>query len=415
MQHGATSVIDMNRRADLAESARLEALHALDILDTPPEEGFDRISRLIRDIFDVETALVSMIDAHRQWYKSRIGIGAAEANRRETFCQHVVREPEPLIVRDATLDRRFRDNVHVTGEPFVRFYAGVPLTTPEGHTIGTVCAIDRRPREFGDRDLRILTDLASIAMDELTLRERASVDPLTGALTRGAFRREATKTFALSRRHGHALSVVVFDLDHFKRINDRFGHAAGDNVLIEAAEICRANLRQSDVFGRLGGEEFAALLPHTPRRQALEVAEKLRKAFAMCDVAFAGGSTRFTGSFGVAASDGVTAELDALLVNADVALYEAKAGGRNRSVAWLGHEEKDTRRRVLKAGRAIFNERHSVIDCTVRTLGPTGAGLGVSSSMDLPDRFTLAIRSDGFEASCQVTARSERHVEVVFD
>jgi len=401
---------------DNEEAARLEALDRYDVLDTPREESLDRIARLIRDIFGVPVALVTVIDAHRQWYKSCFGLEATEVARQESFCRFTIRQNNPIIVPDAREDARFAENPNVVGPPFVRFYAGVPLTTPDGHNIGTICAIDFRPRQFTDREVAIFRDLAKVAMDELALRQLASVDSLTGALARRAFKEEGARSIALAQRHRHNLACVAFDLDHFKRVNDTYGHAAGDSVLASAVDVVRRHLRKSDIVGRLGGEEFAILLPHTAHAEAIEVAEKVRQALQR--QAHTASNQRFnvTASFGVAALDRDTGDIDGLLGRADAALYRAKAAGRNQIVASEAGElrTKSVARRVLKSGRIIFNAYSSSIDCTVRLLSEDGATLAVSSSIGIPDKFTLAIRSDNIEAACRVIERTERLLEVEF-
>jgi hypothetical protein len=112
---------------------RLNALDCYDLLDTPPEPQFDRIARLIRDIFDMPMAVVSVIDGHRQWYKASEGLSATEVPLKESFCRQTILDTKPLVVPDAMLDTRFAENPSVTGAPHVRFYAGAPLTTPDGH------------------------------------------------------------------------------------------------------------------------------------------------------------------------------------------------------------------------------------------------------------------------------------------
>ena len=146
------------------------------LLDTPHDEGLDRVVGLIKEIFTVEIGIVSLIDAHRQWYKSCAGMPVDEMPRQDTFCRYVVDSEEPIIVQDATRDIRFSQHPAVTGEGHIRFYAGVPLKTKTGHTIGTVCAIDRRPRSFGNRDLTILTELSGVAMDRISLMQSAATD-----------------------------------------------------------------------------------------------------------------------------------------------------------------------------------------------------------------------------------------------
>jgi signal transduction histidine kinase len=149
------------------EAERLAALQALNILDTPPEERFDRITRVARRLFDVPIALISLVDATRQWFKSRQGLDACETARDVSFCGHAVLTDEPLVVPDASQDPRFADNPLVTGEPRVRYYAGVPLHGAGGHRLGTLCILDRQPRELSADDLQLLHDLAAWAENEL--------------------------------------------------------------------------------------------------------------------------------------------------------------------------------------------------------------------------------------------------------
>lgn len=412
----AQSPVTTAAEADLRESARLEALGRYDILDTPREASFDRIARLVRDIFGVRIALVSVIDGHRQWHKACEGLGATQADRRDTICQYTIASPAPLIVPDLRSDERFADNPFVAGEPHLRFYAGVPLRTPDGHNIGTLCAIDHAPRAFSERETSILADLAAMTMDELELRQLVAVDALTGVLSRRAFRDEAARAMSQARRGPRPLGMVAIDIDHFKSVNDTYGHAAGDTVLAGVAAACRDNLRAGDAVGRLGGEEFAALLPGAGRTEALDVAEKLRAAVEKLRFGLGGKPVGVTASFGVAALDQATSDVDALMANADAALYEAKGSGRNRCVGWRSAGGAlSPRRRVLKAGSVVFNKRASTIDCTVRTLAEDGAGLDVSTTVGVPDAFVLLIRADGIEERCRVTARTDRHLEVEFD
>lgn len=401
---------------DSIEAGRLEALNRFDVMDTPREDAFDRITRLIRNIFDLPIAIVSMIDGHRQWYKAYEGLDNREVGRNETFCKHTVQELMPVVVPDARDDVRFAQNPSVTGDPHIRFYAGVPLRTGDGHNIGTVCAIGYEPRQFTARETAILSDLAQLAMDALELRQLVAVDGLTDTLSRRAFKEQGAHALALAQRHKHNLACIAFDLDHFKSINDRYGHAAGDKVLTAVAKACREQLRGSDLFGRLGGEEFALLLPHTDRSSMIDVAEKLRNAIGEVVVHQGLSKVDVTASFGMAALDAQTPEIDTLLANADAALYQAKAAGRNRCIAWRPANDapKSPRRRVLKAGRIVFNNRMSSIDCTVRTLADDAAGLDVTSAVGVPEIFNLAIRSDGFETRCRIVSQTERHIEVEF-
>jgi phosphoribosyl 1,2-cyclic phosphodiesterase/CheY-like chemotaxis protein len=149
------------------EERRIASLRALKILDTEPEERFDRITRLAAALFDVPVALISLVDESRQWFKSRVGLNAKETSRDVSFCAHAVYSCEPIIVSDTFQDSRFADNPLVVDEPRIRFYAGYPLMLDGGNCIGTLCLVDIRPRTLEGRDLERLHDLADIALREI--------------------------------------------------------------------------------------------------------------------------------------------------------------------------------------------------------------------------------------------------------
>lgn len=398
------------------DTARLATLARYDVLDTPPEESFDRITRLARRLFGVSMSTVTFLDGHRQWFKSRQGVTACETARGPAFCRVVVEQEAPLVVPDTALDPRFVDNPFVTGEPHLRFYAGVPLRMSDRVTIGTLCAMDTRPRSFAASDLDALTDLAAIAIDALELRALAETDALTGAASRRAFRAEIGRAVKLARRHKYPLTCMVMDLDHFKEVNDQQGHAVGDALLAAVIEACRGVLRESDVLGRLGGDEFAVILPHTGAAQGLRVAGKMRAAIAAVQVPGSAGPVAVTASLGVAQLDPAVKEADDLLAQADAALYDAKAAGRDRQAAFRTRAETPTTlaRRVFKAGVITFNAGHSSIDCTVRSLSDAGAAIEVVSSAGIPDSFKLQIGQDGLSRACRVAAKREKRLEVEF-
>lgn len=404
-------------RSDVWEAERLEALDRLDVIDAPRDEAFERIVSLVRNIFDVPIAIVSVIDGHRQIYKARRGLAAEEAERRHTFCTHAIESAQPTIIPDARLDPRFASNPHVVGEPHIRFYAGAPLETSDGHVVGTICAIDTRPRAMSDRDVAILADLAALTMEHMEISRMAAMDTLTGALSRGAFLAHGARMVALAARQRANLSIVAFDIDRFKQINDSFGHAAGDQALANLGAACVQCLRESDVFGRIGGDEFALILPHTDRRAALDVATRLCAAVAGMPFEPDGTAHPVSASFGVSTLDLSTTTIEELLAHADAALYQAKAEGRNRVAGWrtdTAMDERAARRRVLKAGTITYEGGRGTMDCTVRSLSEDGAGLDVSSADPLPRRFVLRIRPDGVDRTCRVVSRTERHVEVAF-
>jgi diguanylate cyclase (GGDEF)-like protein len=408
--------LTMQREAD-----RLAALQELDMLDSPRDEGFDRIVRLIRQIFDVEIGIVSLIDAHRQWYKACSGLTFGEIERDASFCRYVVAAEEAIIVPDATLDPRFADHPAVTGELHVRFYAGMPMKTKAGHVIGTLCAVGKRPRAFGVREIGILQELAGAAMDRIELLQTASTDSLTEALTRRAFKAEADQMVTLAQRHAHALSCIVLDIDHFKSINDTYGHSAGDIVLKAVSATCKATLRATDLFGRFGGEEFVVVLPYVDMDGAMATAERLRKALEGLTVDIGTETISVTASFGVASRSLTGKDIETLLAQADAAMYRAKQEGRNQCRSWSALQKEaakaanGTRKRVLRTGFILFDDRKNLINCSVKSLGSDSAGLVVSNADSLPEEFLLQIPADGIETTCRVIAHDGHNLEVVFE
>ncbi len=154
----------------LLEGSRLAKLESYAVLDAPPEPLLDRLTELASKVCGTPIALVSLIDAKRQWFKSRVGLDASETPREVAFCAHAIHDPSrPLEVRDAHTDPRFRENPLVTGDPNVRFYFGVPLTTEECLPLGTLCAIDTKPRELSDEQRKTMVDLARLAEDGLRI------------------------------------------------------------------------------------------------------------------------------------------------------------------------------------------------------------------------------------------------------
>ncbi len=149
------------------EDYRVVALRGLRVLDTPPEERFDRLTQLATHVFRVPIALVSLVDSDRQWFKSCVGLDVSQTDRSISFCGHAINQPTTFVVEDAAADIRFADNPLVVGKPFIRFYAGHPLSTPDGFHVGTFCIIDNEPRQFDGNKRMILKEFAKLAEAEL--------------------------------------------------------------------------------------------------------------------------------------------------------------------------------------------------------------------------------------------------------
>jgi GAF domain-containing protein len=165
------------------EPDRLEALRRYEILDTPAEQAFDDLTLLAAHICDTPIALVSLIDANRQWFKSRVGLDFQETPRDVAFCAHAIAARETLVVPDTLADERFARNPLVVDEPKIRFYAGAPLRAAEGRCLGTICVIDRVPRQLSEPQRAALEALSRQVMAQLELRHQvAEVKRLAGLL-----------------------------------------------------------------------------------------------------------------------------------------------------------------------------------------------------------------------------------------
>lgn len=341
-QHFAHALPTRNRRPAFAagtspmhiapkppdEAARLTTLHALALLDTPPEERFDRLTRLARRLFDVPIALVSLVDENRQWFKSRTGLDATETSRDVSFCAHALLTNDALVIPDALLDERFHDNPLVTGAPGIRFYAGQPLSAPNGARVGTLCLIDTKPRSLDHDELALLDDLAHVTEREIAALHLATTDELTQLTNRRGFEMLARHVLSLCARLGRRAVLLFFDLNDFKAINDRFGHAEGDRALKAFAETLTGALRDSDVIARLGGDEFVALLSATDAGDADEPVDRVTRALAARNAADARGyAIRFSAGH-VAYDPACHHSVSDLLASADRHMYEHKQRGK---------------------------------------------------------------------------------------
>lgn len=260
------------------EIARIEALRASKLLDTSPEERFDRLTRLAKRLFGVPIALVSLIDVDRQWFKSCIGLSVTETSRDISFCGHAILGSDVFVIPDARADERFIDNPLVTGPPYIRFYAGCPLQVANGSKLGTLCLIDVEAREFDADSVELLQDLAKMAEQEIAALQLATMDGLTSLSNRRGFDTLAQHALSVCKRLERPACLLFFDLNGFKQINDTFGHAEGDRALSLFAEELRAIFRDSDVIGRIGGDEFSVLLTDSNSASTSVILSRLQES-----------------------------------------------------------------------------------------------------------------------------------------
>ncbi|MCS6204399.1 GGDEF domain-containing protein [Shewanella baltica] len=307
------------------ELQRLATLRALNVLDTDAEERFDRITRLTRRIFSLPTCVVTLVDAERQWFKSRQGLEVTETPREISFCGHAINQDDIFIVNDALKDPRFSDNPLVTEQPHIRFYAGYPLTIHGQYRVGTLCLIGTEPREFTAEDIETLTDLGEMVEAELLSIAQNTLDPLTTISNRRGFELLAHQALASCRRTESEAALLFFDLDFFKEVNDNFGHLKGDQVLYDFAHILMTAFRESDVIARLGGDEFVVLLSFVHSDTVNRVIERFKLLLEQYNQQHPKQHSLAT-SIGIAHwTPDSEMSLEDLLDSADKAMYQDKA------------------------------------------------------------------------------------------
>lgn len=306
------------------EKKRIKSLHSLNVLDTPAEERFDRLTRLSKRMFNVPIALVCLVDTNRQWFKSCLGVSTKETPRDISFCGHAILGDDIFIIEDTHKDQRFSDNPLVLDAPFIRFYAGFPLRHIDGSRLGTLCIIDTKARHFCEEDYRLLKDLAELAEQELIAVQLAILDDLTNISNRRGFMLLAEKSLEICARNNTPISLIFFDLNSFKSVNDNFGHDEGDKALIAFSEVMKETFRDSDVFARLGGDEFAVLLTGTCAKRANDTVVRLRQALDQYNKQ-ANRGYNIVFSEGIVSTDNVeNYSVSALLNKADTLMYENK-------------------------------------------------------------------------------------------
>jgi diguanylate cyclase (GGDEF)-like protein len=262
------------------QQLRLAAIRHLDILDTPPDGAFDRLTQLAGRVFKVPIAIVTVVDADRIWFKSKLGLDVDEVPLSPGLCASCIMQDDVMVLHDAKRDVLALTNPLVAGEFGLRFYAGAPLKTSDGVNIGTFCLIDRTPRDFGEEERASLSDFAAIVMDAMEHRlasrrlllqnlgvveeaqKQANTDVMTGLGNRRALEAVISRFGDVIRADGALdMMVAVVDLDGLKQINDRRGHAAGDFLIVAFGAALKNALRAEDHIYRIGGDEFAILSP----------------------------------------------------------------------------------------------------------------------------------------------------------
>ena len=332
------------------EISRLHDLKDLNILDTPINKQFERITRITKALFHVPIVAISLIDQERQWFKSIQGLDVCETSRDVSFCGHTILQDEIFIINDAFLDERFKDNPLVTAAPKIRFYAGFPIKSKNGNKIGSLCIIDTIPRSYLAEELEKLKDMAALVEDELLNQKRHELqsnliqkldeserknltDPLTRAWNRLGIEAILFKHLTLCRSQEKYFGLALMDIDNFKHINDTYGHLCGDQVLIEISKFFINSMRDNDSFGRWGGEEFLMILDITKKEDIRLILERLRMKLQDTPIRYNEHHIQVTISAGIILVDPTKNQTMSELINlADKGLYEGKKIGKNKIV-----------------------------------------------------------------------------------
>ena len=313
------------------ETQRLHALNDLKFLDTLEDGGrFDRITRLATRIFDVPIAWVGLTAQAGGAARLPEDLTVREVAQFQALSEQALLSEDPFVVRDMRNLRTLGATPGVGRG--ICFYAGHAVHAADWSRVGTLALMDRKPREFTAADLAQLADLAGMIDRELSLLSLATIDPLTRLLNRRGFLEIASHMLMFCRREQSPATVVAIDLDGFKVINDRQGHAAGDAVLREFARLLLKSFRSSDVVARPGGDEFYVLVSGANRQVTEMALERLGRGFRSSDLHRA--QPGLSWSAGAAELDlSGTDGIEALVAEADRRMYGVKQSGSERHAA----------------------------------------------------------------------------------
>jgi diguanylate cyclase (GGDEF)-like protein len=317
------------------------------LLDTPIQDSFERITRLTKRIFNVPIVAFTLVDADRQWFKSTQGLNICETARDVSFCAHALNQEGMMIVNNALLDERFIDNPLVLTDPFIRFYAGYPVYSEDRVKIGTICIIDTIPKNLSEADLEPLKDMAALLEVELKankayferfglleeiskIKKTSLVDGLTRVMNRAAMEDMLKLKISSAVKEQQDFGVAIVDIDNFKSINDTYGHCAGDEVLRQISKRLLSGYRDTDLVGRWGGEEFLVIIDSHKSVDLFNVAERARHLIASSPIMYNEQPLNLTVTTGVSQFNAKSPiDMIKLISEADAELYRGKHDGKN--------------------------------------------------------------------------------------
>lgn len=366
----------------VADPERLREVRSLNLLDTPFEDRFDQYTRLVASVFDVPTALVTLVEADRQWFKSMVGFDRRETPIEESFCAYAL-PMDLLYVPDATKDRRFHDNPLVVGEPHIRFYAGAVLKGPSCEPLGTLCVIDQRPREFSDADKWRLLMFARIVESEINLHKqfdhwsvglqhKAMYDSITALPGRALFEELVASTWEQAVGAAKTLTLVHFHLTNFEVLHSLAGQPGCDHVMATIARRLERNVRGEDRIGMLGADRFGLAITWGPGGpdESLERVKLLVRTLAK-PVDYKGTRLPIDIAAGVSRAPHDAADVETVLAHARMAAADVQHGGPrvrcyssdvHRSVAH-SHERQYRLAEILRSD-ALDQVYQPIVECS---------------------------------------------------
>ena len=319
------------------EEQRLRELERSGLLDSSSDQHFERILELARSIFQVPMAVISLVESERQRFLAKQGTTVQEMPREISICSHVIAGNGVMVVPDARADERFCTNPLVVNAPQIRFYAGAPLVSGEGHNIGTLCVFAPTPGQASPEQIRQLQLLAELVMREVELRQLAQRCPITGCANRSSFFTVAQREFAHALERQQPLALLCFDIDNLRQVNNRWGHSAGDQVLRDCARTTASLLGTNDYLARLGDGEFGVLMVNSQPERAMAVAEAIRQAISTMPGLHSHSDYQLHISGGLTAQSPIDGDFSAMFNRADAALQLAKTNGRNQIASNLSY------------------------------------------------------------------------------
>lgn len=334
------------------EEQKSEILQRYQILSENLSEAPMSLANSLAMAVKAPIVIAALNGRYRGWYRCEHGCEIYSSDDLQSYFARMHLSQTRFAVADIGDEEFFLNYTQGLKIPRLKSVAGVPLTDPNGKRLGTLCVADTEPRELDPASLDLLTSFGQLISNDICMRsaaryavrdlielerekcdlfELATIDPLTKALNRRAFLRFSERELARFQRDKAQIATLMLDIDHFKSVNDEYGHAAGDRVLSKLVSVASTALRKEDLVGRLGGEEFAILLVDADAREALNVANRIRQAVKRVTFPTESGPFQITVSIGVSEPDLGDKSISNALERSDAALYSAKRNGRDRA------------------------------------------------------------------------------------